>query len=268
MPRLIAESGQQFSRAIRDLCRTACDFVYPPVCPLCARDLPRTAASAASASRFCAGCREWIAPPIEQTCRRCSAPVGPFLETAAGCIHCRRDRFAFERVLALGVYQNELKAVCRKVKRPGGRIIASAAAGLLWDRIGAELMAERIDCVIPVPHHWTQRIARRHFASSCVAEVLARRLRSEFCARILAKVRRTPPQSGLNATARRKNLRQAFRAGSRSALAGRSVLLVDDILTTGTTAHEASKALRQAGADRVVVAVLARGLGERGTVRV
>jgi len=168
----------------------------------------------------------------------------------------------------MGVYQNLLKSVCRRVKRLDGRIIASAAADLLWDRVGPELDEAGIDLVIPIPHHWTQRISHRQFASSSVAEVLARRLQGDFCARILAKVRRTPPQSGLTATARRKNLRKAFRARSRSVLSGRSVLLVDDILTTGTTAHEASKALRQAGVDRVVVAVLARGLGARGTVRV
>jgi len=268
MPQLIAESGQQFSRTIRDLCRTGCDFIYPLVCPLCSVDLPQTSSASAVATRFCAVCRERLTPTIEQTCCRCSAPVGPFLDTSAGCIHCRRDRFAFESVVSIGVYQNLLKLVCRRVKRSDGRIIATAAAGLLWDRVGIQLRGAKIDLVIPVPHHWTKRIARRQFASSTIAEVLSRRLQADFHARILTKVRRTPPQSGLTATARRKNLRKAFRAGSRCVLSGRSVLLVDDILTTGTTAHEASKVLRQAGADRVVVAVLARGLGERGAVRV
>jgi predicted amidophosphoribosyltransferase len=72
----------------------------------------------------------------------------------------------------------------------------------------------------------------------------------------------TPAQSGLSPRERRANLRGAFQVRSGAELSGKCILLVDDILTTGTTAHEASKALRRADAERVVVAVVARGLGQ------
>ncbi|MEX1096485.1 MAG: phosphoribosyltransferase family protein, partial [Planctomycetales bacterium] len=115
-------------------------------------------------------------------------------------------------------------------------------------------------CVVPVPHHWTDRLRGRPNAAETVALVLARRLRVEFAGSILCKTRRTPAQASLTPAQRRTNLRRAFRARGRIP-AGITVLLVDDILTTGTTAHEAARHLRSAGAERVLVAVLARGLG-------
>jgi len=78
---------------------------------------------------------------------------------------------------------------------------------------------------------------------------------------ILQKRRWTAAQSGLTPAERRANLKNVFRLLDPQVVAGRSVLLADDVLTTGTTANEASRALRAAGARRVVVAVIARGVG-------
>ncbi|MCH7988719.1 MAG: ComF family protein, partial [Planctomycetes bacterium] len=115
--------------------------------------------------------------------------------------------------------------------------------------------------VVPIPQYWTRRFQRSHNPAETQGRVLAHRLQVEFHTHILTKVRMTPVQSSLTASQRRTNLRGAFRVRRASELKGRSVLLVDDVFTTGTTANEASKVLRTAGAERVVVAVSARGLG-------
>ena len=80
---------------------------------------------------------------------------------------------------------------------------------------------------------------------------------------ILRKVRWTRPQARLKPSERRSNLRRAFATAGKDSFAGATVLLADDVMTTGTTAHEAARQLRLAGAARVVVAVVARGLGRR-----
>jgi ComF family protein len=181
--------------------------------------------------------------------------------TTGGCIHCRTDHFNFDRVFCLGVYDDAMQAACLRAKSVGGQPLAAAVAGLLWERQHEALESEQIDLVVAVPKHWTRRIETRPNAAETLAAVLARRLQVEFGRHILAKVRRTLPQSKLPSYRRRSNLRRAFRVRQPDAINGATVLLVDDILTTGTTANEVSRVLRKSGADRVIVAVPARGIG-------
>ncbi len=246
---------------MRMLTHAAVDFVYPPACPFCGREAQQSRRSARFDPALCLDCRDRIAPPIEQACHRCGAPVGPHLDTSSGCIHCRTDRFHFDRVFCLGVYDAALKTACLRAKNAGGQPLAAAVAGLLWEYQHDALESEQIDLVVAVPRHWTRRIGTRPNAAETLAEALARRLQVEFGRHILAKVRRTSSQSKLRPYQRRSNLRRAFRVRQPDAIKGATVLLVDDILTTGTTANEVSRVLRKIGADRVIVAVPARGIG-------
>jgi ComF family protein len=188
--------------------------------------------------------------------------VGPNLETSAGCVHCRSDRFAFERVIRLGVYYNRMRSACLQAKSRQGRPLTAAMADVLWEREKSSFLADAFDIVVPVPHHWTARLTSAHVMAETLAGVLSRRLQVPLGSHILAKVRRTPTQTSLTASRRRTNLRRAFRVQSHPDVEGRSVLLVDDVLTTGTTANKVSRVLKRAGAGRVVVAVVARGLGQ------
>ena len=86
----------------RSLWQVGMEFVYPHVCPLCHRDIVKTETTkAVNKPIFCNSCVEQLLPTINDVCRRCDAPVGPFLDTSNGCIHCRRDRFAFEKIVDL-----------------------------------------------------------------------------------------------------------------------------------------------------------------------
>jgi ComF family protein len=246
---------------LRTLTHAAVDFVYPPACPFCGRETQQASRRTRFDSELCLICRDRIAPQTEHVCHRCGAPVGPHLNTTGGCIHCRRDRFNFDRVYSLGVYEDAMKSACLQAKRASGQPLAAAVAGLLWERQQEALKSEQIELVVAVPKHWTQRIGVRPNAAETLAEALARRLQVEFGRHILTKVRRTLPQSKLPSYRRRSNLRRAFRVRQPDAIKGATVLLVDDILTTGTTANEVSRALRKSGADRVIVAVPARGIG-------
>ena len=100
-----------------------------------------------------------------------------------------------------------------------------------------------------------------HNQTESIATGVADVLKKPFVNWVLRKVRHTPEQSGLLPTERRKNLRQAFAPVFQSFIQGKQILLVDDVLTTGTTANQAAKTLILAGAKQVVVAVLARSFG-------
>jgi predicted amidophosphoribosyltransferase len=247
--------------------RAGVDFVYERPCPRCRTELAHAPSAEPIWPWLCAGCAADLAPPLEFACFRCGAPAGPYLDTTGGCVHCRDDRFAFERAVALGVYDEALRLACLSIKQSGAEPFAAALAHVLWQRMSAELLALDADAVVAVPHHWIVRLCRGHNPAATIAGVLAARLRRPFLRTGLKKIRHTPSQTGLTRTERRANLRGAFRAGRRKRLAGRRVLLVDDVLTTGTTAHRAARALLDGGAASaasVVVAVIARGIG-RGT---
>jgi ComF family protein len=121
--------------------------------------------------------------------------------------------------------------------------------------------ALQIDWVIPVPLHWLRRLRRGYNQSGSLAYGLTTRLRLPLQRGWLKRYRNTPSQKTLSATARKDNVRGAFQVRPTARLRDRSVLLVDDVMTTGATAHEAARTLRAAGAKRVVVAALARAHG-------
>ena len=112
---------------------------------------------------------------------------------------------------------------------------------------------------MPVPLHWWRRWSRGFNQSELLAQAVARRLEIPCRPRWLRRIRHTPYQVGQTAAGRRDNVKNAFAARSRPELKGQAVLLIDDVLTTGSTASEAAKALKKAGAAKVWVAVLAHG---------
>jgi ComF family protein len=161
----------------------------------------------------------------------------------------------------VGPYNGLLRQLILRLKRAAGEGLAEQLGSLWAECAGARLSETGAEAVVPVPLHWWRRLARGYNQSAALARALADRLRLPCRTGWLRRVRHTPFQTSQTSSARRENVRQAFRARAVAGLRGRSVLLVDDILTTGSTAGEAARALRAAGAARVVVAVLARAQG-------
>ena len=206
----------------------------------------------------CSRCRESIAV-AERCCERCAAPVGPFLNTSAGCGHCQSERLTFPRAFALGEYADGLRDAVLRAKEAGGYLIAKWLADSLFARHGTEIAALEPTCVVEVPQHWRRRLALPHYAAATLAQRMAQRLRLPRATNLLRKPRVTPRQSSLPPAERRRNLeRDHFQARN---LQGERVLIVDDVLTTGTTADRAARAVIAAGGEVAGVAVIARGIG-------
>lgn len=245
----------------RTLLRAGIDFVFPPSCVFCSKEIVGPRDDGLDNESLCAECVVLLAPTRSDQCVRCGAPVGPHLDTSDGCLHCRDDRFAFESVACLGAYDGPLRGACLRMKAEHAMPLAAALADLLHDRQSDRLTAFRPDLIVPVPQHWWQRLTRPHSPAATLAYRIASRLRAPVEPHILAKRRWTPAQATLPAADRKRNLRDAFVVRPWAMLRGAAVLLVDDVLTTGTTAHRCARVLRQSGAERVAVAVIARGLG-------
>jgi ComF family protein len=170
-------------------------------------------------------------------------------------------RFAFDQAIRLGYYEGLLREVILQMKHASGEGLAELLAELWTERDLARFRALGAEVVVPVPLHWLRRWRRGYNQSEALARVVADRLGIPCWPHGLRRVRNTPIQPSQSLAARRDNVRGAFQAGRAARWQGRAVLLIDDVMTTGSTADEAARALRDAGASRVSVAVLARSHG-------
>jgi len=178
------------------------------------------------------------------------------------CGWCRAARLQFDRVVVLGAYRGELREAVLRMKHPGSEPL-SAAMGRVYNNYRGDLVASlRPDVIVPIPMHWSRRLARGTNSPDILADCLARYLRVPLAAGLLSRCRNTLPQNNLSPTKRFRNVRGAFQLGASYLLGNVRVLLVDDILTTGATCSEAARLLKQAGASMVGVAVLARAEGD------
>lgn len=236
------------------------DFLFPPACVVCGAGL--AAEAAVTGGLFCADCRRDLTVHAEhRSCFKCGAPVGPYVDQQHGCQECKREKFAFQSVCRLGIYDGPLKAAVISGKYLGGEPLLISLAELIWEFQAESLRAAGIDLVVPIPQHWRQRFVTRHHAPDILAEAWGRCLQVPVGYPILAKVRQTRKQARLNRTERHKNQHEVFRVTRPAMVRGKTVLLVDDVLTTGATAHSAARTLKSAGANTVLVAVIARVLG-------
>jgi ComF family protein len=239
------------------------DLTFPPVCSFCDVDL----GDAPVDKRLCPACTmEIVGEPVYR-CSRCAAAVAP---TFIGneCPWCGERHFRFRRAVAIGRYFGPLRDAVLKLKHPHNEPLAAALADGLWRHAGDVLRTERIDLVVPIPMHWYRRIWRGWNSPELIAGALADRLSAAAGVkvrdypRLLRRLRNTKPQAGLSQTERVTNVHRAFGMRRGYRVEGATVLVVDDVMTTGATCSEAARTLLDAGAKRVVVAVLARAQGE------
>lgn len=242
----------------RSMARSFTGLVFPQSCFACGSQLlPETT------DRLCSVCRDEI-PAIEKPwCERCGAPVVKLAgDESAPCGSCQKAKFRFDGAMAAGRYEGVLRTLVLEAKRPTSDAIAAGLGRLIVHRTGDDLRGLRADMVTAIPMHWSRRMVRQMNSPERMAEVIADELQLKFAPRLLRRVRVTAPQASLASSARAVNVRRSLtvRRGGAKSLAGATILLIDDILTTGSTCSEAARALKVAGAARVVAVVAARSL--------
>lgn len=236
------------------------DLLYPPACWHCAAGL-----AAGAREGFCPSCLQQLQALVGESCTRCAAPVPRYSAAMERCPSCRDEPYTFTHTVAWGGYQSILRALILHMKHARGEPAAFHLATLLLDQVRTTLASWEVDAVVPVPLHWSRRLWRGYNQAGAIAEVLARGLGKPYRPRWLWRREHTPRQFTVTPEERRRNLRRSFAARLRPSETGPLILLVDDVMTTGSTADACARTLLAAGAREVRVAVLARALGETGS---
>lgn len=237
--------------AARRLGRFVLDALLPPLCLGCGVVVDEPGV-------LCAACWQavrFLGPP---QCAACGAPFEFDTGPDALCGSCARERPPFARARAAFAYDETSQRLLLAFKH-GDRTDSAPAFGAWLARAGAELIADA-QVIVPVPLHWTRLFWRRYNQAALLAHALSRVADVPVVPDLLVRTRRTPSQGKLSAAARRRNVAGAFavRRSAHARIAGRRVLLIDDVLTTGATAAGCAKALLAAGARAVDVLTLAR----------
>ena len=178
------------------------------------------------------------------------------------CPLCASGMRGFDRAYSFGFYDGSLRKLIHLFKYSGMKPLGKRLSGLLC-RALPDAGAERFDVVVPMPLHWRRRWKRGFNQSEILARLVATNLTRVWSCRVpmidaVRRVRATATQAGLTNSNRRKNVAGAFRVSRKAWIAGQRILLIDDVMTTGSTATACASALKRAGAASVTLLTLAR----------
>jgi ComF family protein len=237
-----------WSRVVRDAAR----LFFPPLCLLCAVPLE------AERPEVCRTCRSAFRRPRQPFCSRCGSPVALPRESCQVCADWR----ALGGARSVFLYTGALRVWVHELKYAGMTALAALVGEALAGEVAqAPLAWRQVAALVPVPLHAARRRERGFNQAELLAHELARHWPIPVLP-LLARLRPTLPQAALGATARRSNVRDAFGAAPEFAAfcQGRGFLLIDDVLTTGSTLEACASALIHAGAASILALTVARAL--------
>jgi len=241
----------------RTLTSPLIDLLYPPVCVHNHVELAEPPVGPPLSDQSLTQ----LFPSRRPTCPKCGVEVTSSAATV-DCPRCRGRRFPFAAVIPLGSYEGALRSAVLRMKKWHESPLTVALGRLLGERCAAtfaESSAEdRPDAVVALPMPWLRRLVRGINSPELIADEVAAALDVPHLTGLLRCRRMPQKQALLPPSQRRANVHGVYGCTQKYAFAGAHLLLVDDIMTTGATVIEASRALRDAGAARVTVAVIAR----------
>lgn len=243
-----------FAGRIRAYTEATLSFLYPENCQVC-----RAARATHAAGYVCDECKskiKFIEPPF---CDRCGRPFEGAFTTRFECQNCRDLDLAFTSARSAAFAHEPLLDVIHQYKYNRAFWFEPFLADLLISRARVEL-ENQWDFLIPIPLHPTREREREFNQAERLATCLSRVTNIPVNSNMLRRIRKTQSQTLLSRDERLINMKNAFALKNEQNLAGGKFVLIDDVFTTGATAGACAKALRAAGAEKVCVWTVARGL--------
>ena len=225
-------------------------------CILCGEELDHN-----TLYSICDDCMNKLPFNNGKVCLRCSEPLGSM---ANYCLHCKKTKPYFTKNISLFLYEYPINKVIRQLKYDNKKYLSSTFSNMIAGEISK--MDVKFDMVIPVPLYFKRQKIRGYNQSELLAESLNTKLGIEINTEALVKIKNTRTQANLTRAERMENLRDEFSVPDKKIVKGKTILLVDDVFTTGTTINECSKTLIEAGAKAVYSVTLAHAHYSRSAI--
>ncbi len=232
--------------------RAIASLLYPPVCTSCG-------ANVRAGEYLCDQCEAKTVRVIAPFCQKCSEPFEGAITGTFTCANCAHRTIHFDSAVAAYRSRWIVRQIIHDFKYRRQIYLRHLVARWLYAAFDDErLRNRRFDAIIPVPLHPTRQRERGFNQASLLAELLSAELSIQFKP-ALERIRYTTTQTALDRAERMENLHNAFRLRKNAEVRGLCVLLIDDVLTTGSTLSECARVLKRAGAISVHAATAARG---------
>lgn len=233
------------------------NLLFPPACLLCHTRLCRIQSDAYDDGVFCVTCREGMPRLSRPLCHTCGVGLSGAFDAVTHCSTCRTTQWAFEAARAPWTYAGALQEAVKQFKYARRWRIGRWLAETMVETARTTWPMEDIGVVLPVPRHWLKCYGKGWNPSAALAATVAQELDKPYAPQGLTRRRWTSTQTHLSWRGRFRNVRRAFVAQPRL-VAHRSVLLIDDVLTSGATTNACALAMKAAGARSVFVLTAAR----------
>lgn len=234
-----------------ELFHAAVSLLYPATCTICRQHLR-------AGEYLCDACEAKIARIVPPFCETCSEPFDGSINTAFTCANCAHRAIHFDAAVAAYRGRGIVREVIHQFKYNRQIHLRHVVARWLCAALDDERLRNiQFDLIVPVPLHPARQRERGFNQASVLAELLSAQT-SIPCKPLLKRMRYTTTQTALDRSERMKNLHNAFRLRKNADVRGLRVLLIDDVLTTGSTLSECARILKRAGATSVHAATAAR----------
>lgn len=237
---------------MKKILRSFFNFLLPTTCPICHQQI-----EGAGLCPKCFSALEFIG---NQKCSVCGRPLDAIVPGMTVCGNCLKTPPYFRQAEAVFKYDATFKRLILPFKH--GDHIELTHLFVKWLEQNSPSLIQRNDILIPVPLHWTRLLKRKYNQSALLAHELAIKYEKVYDPLTLKRIKATGSQGHLSQKERQKNIKNAFQVKNPNKIKDKSILLIDDVFTTGATVNECAKVLLKAGAKSVDILTLARVVRE------